>query len=334
MNPMQTDNNIADEIAPGIRPMRYDELAKLNIPPPNWVVDKLIPDESITIMSALPAHCKTWLAFDIAIHVAHGEPLFGQIKTKQTKALIVDEESGLPRLRKRLQMLGIADDEQSITVASKKGFKITEASAKSLVAYCEANDVGLVLFDSLTRLHDADENSAKEMAVVMNDFAQLTRKGIAVILIHHNRKPAPFGSGGGATEMRGSVDIWAAVDAQISLKRSDNRITVTQNKNRDAEEMAPFNLEVHTEEDRFWFEYRGDAPKELKPKQAEELIRGLLEPDKRLYQGEIITALSDKAGEHAVVEALKAMVERKELETSKGEKNKTYYRLVEEQTND
>ena len=170
-----------DEIMSGVRPIRYSELARLDIPPPTWIVDKLIPDESITIISAAPAQFKTWLAFDIAIQVALGKPLFGQFETKQTNVLIVDEESGLGRVRERLQKLGTADD-APLFITSYDNFKIDEANANSLVAYCNTRAIGLVVFDSLTRIHSADENLAKDMSVVMGDLKRLAQKGIAVLL--------------------------------------------------------------------------------------------------------------------------------------------------------
>jgi hypothetical protein len=321
--------DLAEEIMPGVRPMWYTELAKQDIPPPSWIVDQFIPDESITIVSALPGKFKTWLAFDIAIQVALGKPLFGQFKTKQTKVLIIDEESGPGRLRKRLQMLGVTD-ETPIAVASYKGFKLTKASAESLVTYCKANGIGFVVFDSLTRLHNADENTSKEMSVVMGDFKRLVQAGIAVLLIHHNRKPGP-NKDGGASEMRGSVEILAACDAQMSIKRAgDSKIvTVTQHKNRDAEDVPPFTLELCNDENRWWFEYKGNVPKgKTKRELAEELITELLAPDECLFQSEIITALKDSIGEKMTTEVLAAMVAQSKLETSKGDKNKTYYQLV------
>jgi hypothetical protein len=326
---------LTEEIMPGVRPLWYGDFAKQDIPPPSWIVEKFIPDESITIISALPGQFKTWLAFDIAIQVALGKPLFDQFETKQTKVLIIDEESGPGRLRKRLQMLGATDD-TPIAVASYTGFKLTEESANWLIAYCKAQDIGLIVFDSLTRLHNADENTAKEMSVVMGDFKRLAQAGLAVLLIHHNRKPGPNRNDGG-NAMRGSVEILAACDAQISMKRDGNSRTVkvTQNKNRDAEDVATFSLELTGDEDRCWFEYRGNMPKiKLKRELAEELITEVLTDNERLFQSEIIAKLGDSVGEKLAVQALGAMVERQILITSKGDKNKTYYQLAGEKSDE
>lgn len=323
------------EIMPGIRPIWYSELAKMDLPPPSWVVDKLIPDEGVTVLSAAPASFKTWLVFDIAIQVAQGNALFGQFETNQTKVLIVDEESGLRRLRDRLQKLGITEDVPLATI-SKTFFKLTDNSAKLLAKSCKDAGIGLVVFDSLTRIHTSKENDAQEMATVMENLRRLAQAGIAVLLIHHDRKQGQgFRGKGGASEMRGSVEINAACDVQISIMRESgtNRIVVSQNKNRDAEEIS-FKLEVRNDDDRTWFEYRGDKPSKRKLTEAE--IIQLLTPGKRMYQGEIVAALKDSGGisEKTTREILSEMTEQHKLELSKGDKNKSYYCLPKEQSGD
>lgn len=325
-----------NEIMPGIRVIQYAELAKLDIPPPAWIVDKFIPDKSITIVSALPGQYKTWLTFDIAIKVAHGEALFGEFKTKQTKVLIIDEESGLGRLRGRLQMLGVTNN-TAISVASYNNFKVTKESTESLITYCKANNIGLVIFDSLTRLHNADDNTAKEMSVVMANFKKLAQADVAVLLIHHNRKPA-LGSHDGANEMRGSVEILAACDAHISMKRSSNSKTVTvrQNKNRDAEEMPAFNLEFDgDEESGYQFTYTGNASRKAdKAEDTDNAIRELLADGGMLFQQKIIETLKTNSvvgGEKMIASRLKVLAESGELIVNTGESGKHFYRLKLEQ---
>jgi RecA-family ATPase len=323
-------------ITPNFSPIWYDKLAKLDLPAPSWLVDKLIPDASITIISAPPAQYKTWLAFDIAIQVALGKPVFGHFVTKQTKVLIVDEESGLPRARERLQTLGITADAQIAVSSSKEGFKITEESAKLLITYCNDQAIGLVVFDSLTRIHNGDENSAKDMSVVMGDLKRLAKAGIAVFLIHHNRKPQQFG-GGGANEMRGSGDILAACDVQISVKRKPNSdiITVYQNKNRDAIDLKPFELELRADKSRLRFEYIGNAPKQVdKTKPIDKAIRELLADKEARFQKQIIKALKGVGGEKKISERLKALLDAGELTFVQGANNKHLYQLKPEQPNE
>jgi len=321
-----------EEIMPGVTPMWYGELAKLHIPPPSWIIDQLIPDGGFTILSAAPAQFKTWLALDIAIHVAQGKPLFDQFETKQKNVLIIDEESGAGLLRERLQILGTTDN-LPIAVVTDKGFKLDETSANALIAYCEHHHIGLIVFDSLTRFHNGDENKAQDMSVVMGDFKRLSQAGIAVLLIHHNRKPAAFGKPGGANEMRGSGDIFAACDVQISMKRDDSSrtIKVTQNKNRYAEEMSPFNLELVSDDGRQRFEYRGnDAKQPSKTEQTDDAIGNLLNDGEARSQTQIIEALKGVegvGGERKIADRLKALHKAGELTRTLGASGKHVYGL-------
>lgn len=325
----------ANEIMSGVSAMWYGELAKLDIPAPTWVVDRLIPDESISIISAPPNQLKTWLVYDAAIQIALGRPLFGHFKTKQTNVLIVDEENGPGLLRERLIMLGVTDD-TPIAIASKTDFKITEASAKALIAYCEAKDIGLVIFDSFTRFHNADENNAQAMAAVMADFGRLTSAGLAVLLIHHNRKPA-FGRPGGANEMRGSGDILAACNVQISMRCDGNSgvVKVTQNKNRNAEEIPAFSLELLSDDNRCWFEYRGNEPKRAdKSEHTDNAIRELLADRGEQFQQQIVEALKGVegvGGGSMIADRLKALHEAGELTRKVGANGKHIYALRSEQ---
>lgn len=335
MEPIQNDDHVANEIAPGIQPMWYCDLVKLNIPAPTWIVDKLIPDESISIISAPPAQHKTWLAFDIAIQVTLGKPLFGQFETKQTKVLIVDEESGLGRIRERLRKLG-APEAAPIAVSSYKNFQIAEASADSLVAYCKDHAVGLVVFDSLTRIHNGDENLAKDMSAVMGNLKRLAQKGIAVLLIHHDRKPGQFAKGG-ANEMRGSGDILAACDVQISLKRKVglNEVTVAQNKNRDAANLAPFDLEIKSDESSFRFDYLGSTPKpKSKGEKIDEAIRVYLQNHGLSALPDIQAALNSVGGKTKVANRLDALAADSELILTTAAHGKKLFALPKEQTDE
>lgn len=330
--PIETELSKREAHVPGFSPIWYKDLAALEVPTLTWVVDKLIPDGSISIISAPPGQYKTWLAYDIAIKVECGEYLFGQLETKETKVLIVDDESLPGRLRERLMMLGISEGAQ-IAISSGKEFKLSDKTAKSLISYCIKHAIGLIIFDSLTRIHNSDENLAKDMSVVMGDLKRIAQAGIAVVLIHHNRKRGNF-EAGGANEMRGSGDILAACDVHISIKRKTgtNVITVTQDKNRDAADLKPFELAVNSDDQRLWFEYLGKAPKRKNNDDiADEAILELMADGTSRFQAEIITALTGTAGSKAVSTRLPILVEQGLLSLVVGANNKHYYQLVTKQ---
>jgi hypothetical protein len=160
----------------------------------------------------------------------------------------------------------------------------------------------------------------------------LAQAGIAVFLIHHNRKPQQFG-GGGANEMRGSGDILAACDVQMSLKRKpgSNVITITQNKNRDAPDIVPFDLAITGNENSLTFEYIGSAPKQVdKAERTDSAVLELLVDGESLFQEQIIAALKSVdgvGGEQMISRRLKALLEAGSLTCTTGAKGKHLYRL-------
>ena len=76
----------------------------------------------------------------------------------------------------------------------------------------------LLVLDPLIRLHRADENSAAEMAVILDGLRTLARAtACAILLVHHTRK-APAGGIAGHG-LRGSSDLHAFGDTNLYLRR-------------------------------------------------------------------------------------------------------------------
>jgi hypothetical protein len=76
----------------------------------------------------------------------------------------------------------------------------------------------LLILDPLIRLHRADENSAAEMAGVLDGLRPLARATeCAILLVHHTRK-APAGGVPGHG-LRGSSDLHAFGDTTLYLRR-------------------------------------------------------------------------------------------------------------------
>ncbi len=236
---------------------RVGDLLHEKFSPEVWVVDQLIPDKSVTILSGSPGSFKTWLYMEIAVKVAKGEKAFGNFNTKQTAVLVVDEESGRPRLQKRFKQLAATDD-LPIHLLSRTGYKMNQLYADGIAEKAIELGASLVIFDSLTRFmsEKSDENASGDMARLMDYYRQLADSGLAVLILHHNRKDGA-GKSSPAQALRGSSDILAAIDCHIAVSRvgQSESIELTQTKNRDIWEPVPFKLRFH--ENASEFEYVG-----------------------------------------------------------------------------
>ncbi len=234
-------------------------------PPATYLVDRLIPTEAITILSGQSRSYKTYALLDIAVAVASQKPLFNHFETTRSNVLIINEEDGERLLQQRFRQLGIVEGAGlPIHISALTDFKLEDKQVDSTIKFCKDNEIALVIIDSLIRVHSADENSAREMSKVFAQLRKFTKANIAVLVTQHNRKTTQH-STGGASEMRGSSDILAAVDSHIGVKR-DNKdrfyLTFSQEKQRYDVELEPFQMKFDTTGPVFRFEYLGSLQKQ------------------------------------------------------------------------
>lgn len=315
------------------KPIDSIEFVAMSIPIVSWLVESLIPSASLIILSGYPKAYKTWLTLCIADALCSGKKLFGRFNTVRTNVLYIDEESGQIQLHQRLNLIGHTN--LAFKLSLPMLFKLTAESATWLIEYCREHDIKFIIFDSLTRLHNEDENkSGGGMSRVMEDLRRLVLAGIGVMVIHHHRKSGFIKDT--AQEIRGSSDIYASADVHISLSRKgvEKVVTVEQTKNRFAEEYPKFELEFKTNEQGFrYFEFIGEPAQPTNSREiAENFIIDLLsrEDISRLNQGQIAENCKDILGEKAVAKLLKDMVLAEKLRLVPGPHNTKFYELYEE----
>lgn len=327
----QTFQGIEGEIKSeeSFSPVPLDELMRKEFPETQWVVEQLIPVEGIVAVSGVPSAYKTWFMLDLAIKVASGSIAFDRFETNKSGVLIIDEETGERWIQQRVVKLS-NNFELPIHLLSKTGFKLNDKTVAFLTGFIEEHKIGVVIFDSLTRIHTAtDENNAVEMAKVFSLFQKLTNAGVSVIFTHHNRKQGMFRSSNPSQDMRGSSDILAAVDGHLSIERDNDSIKVTQTKSRQAEEIRPFKLNVIKEDNAFRFEFAGEVDEEKNTKtNFKEAIKDLLEEDdKPLHKKEVfekLKAIGITGGYTTFKVAIQEMIDNDELFTKRGERNKVF----------
>lgn len=312
------------------RPLHISELMDKEFPDTEWVIEKLIPAESITAISGSPATYKTWIILHLALEIAQGGVLFDNFSANQGGVLIIDEENGERLTQKRFDKLEKEID-LPIFFLALSGFKLSEESVKTIVEFCKQNAVKVIIFDSLIRIHSEDENDAAKMAKVFSFLKQLNKHGLTVIFTHHNRKQSGFAKNP-SQDMRGSSDILASLDCHLAVARDKECITITQTKLRQEQEIQPFKIGVINEEDGFRFEYWGEVEEAQNKKgNTNEAIKNILsQEDRTMYKKEIFEAIKSvgtKAGYKTFDKVVKEMVTKGELLEKQGAKNTIYYSL-------
>lgn len=194
-----------------------------------WLVDNIVPDGGLVLMAGQPGSYKSFLALVLARAVATGGSFLGK-KCTQREVLILDRENPQGVICERARILGMKkmeniriwggwDKDQPPLIGDPRLLRIARERKP------------LIIVDSFIRFHDADENSATEMAPIMAHLRALANAGATVVLIHHRTKAD-------SSRYRGSSDILGGVDVAFSVARNKDSgvISVACFKTRYSEE--------------------------------------------------------------------------------------------------
>ena len=179
-----------------------------------WIVDNILPEKSLSLISALPKAGKSTWTYSLAEAVSNGKPFMGH-QVKQTPVLILAlEEMDIDiKIRTTKEM----PFNENNTFMWNHPLNADGETLKKLGEIIEKHKIGLVIVDCLTRFWDIDdENSASQVNQAIKPILQIARsKRVAIFVIHHSTKAkAEFGK-----DIRGSGDLFAHVDIAFSLDR-------------------------------------------------------------------------------------------------------------------
>lgn len=231
--------------------------AFIDRPPIVQIVQDLITDASLTVLSGAGGSGKTWAMLDMGACVAMGKEWLGR-KVTQGAVLVIDEESGARRLHDRVGMVLRAHEANNDTpffYTCLNGFVLSgenaEVSAAAITDLVRAFDARLVIVDALTDIAlGLDENDAAQMAQVMKPLRMVVEAtGAAVVVLHHTNK-----NGG----TRGSTNIPALADLSMVLSRPERTEPVVHFKSDKARDVAEFEFaaELNFENGRCWLSPR------------------------------------------------------------------------------
>lgn len=209
-------------------PYRRSELAAL--PTPIWQIEDVLPEHSLAMIWGKPESYKSFLALELALHIATGRAWNGA-EVKQSPVLYLAGE-GYRGIRQRVEgwekVHGPVGD-NFLLVPLMPAFKDDGACAKIAEVVTHFRP-GLIVADTVA--HAAvgwDENSATDMGAFMSRMNMLRLHGeLTVLMIHHSTKTDQ--------DERGSGAIRAAVDTSLHCKQEEKRhLTVTMVKQKDAD---------------------------------------------------------------------------------------------------
>lgn len=225
-----------------------DFLAKPE-PPLEWMIEGLWTAHAKGMLVGQPNLGKTWVALDMLISYVTGLPCLGKYPSLQTGAgLLVEQEGSLTNLNRRFHMMakGLnlrAGDLKHLHHMSFQFPKLPDHE-KDIIALMKHHQIGFVVFDSLVRFHNKDENSSTEMRLILESFTRINMEtGASLLLIHH------LGKQGGEIKrdiwerVRGTSDFVAWRDCMMGLEGTEGDDLVQCSfQFRDAENPSPIQI--------------------------------------------------------------------------------------------
>lgn len=210
---------------------------------PRWLVHNVWSDGGCGFVAGDPKSYKSWMSLDLAVSIATGhdflgDPSFAVVGGARPMLYLQEEDSELV-VRERLDNIvngrcptlhwdgyvsrdvdgavywSPADGNIPLGFHVRTGFIASDPGWQSwLMDMCTTHNFAGVVIDTLgTTAGDVDTDRAQELMTKvlrpMREVSHLT--GVAVIVVHHNRKSSTNGERGGQ-RMLGSVALHAWVD--------------------------------------------------------------------------------------------------------------------------
>lgn len=332
--------------------LTHADLITKEFPPARYTIEPFFEQGTMNMLSAPPNTWKSWLLFLFAGSIVSGSSVFDKFKVGKANVMIVNEEDSPRLIQDRLKHLNIVDTSLSIYYRIAQGAKLKKDFVDDLIKEAKEKSIGVIMFDSLRSIHEADENDSTAMQGVMDLLKKIARENITVIFTHHHRKKAMFAKNDDSESSRGSSAINAAISGHISLEEVNNKegekyLILKHLKSKVGEKLQPFDVGVQTG-DIISFQYLGEhKPKEQALTEAKTKILNELQGREDLMGRKDFVFLKI-GGMTTIKEALKALekdekikvILRKEAERSgkktfsPGKANEKLYTLAKEDDND
>lgn len=191
-----------------------------------WIWEGFIAQGFVTLLSALPKAGKTTLLVQMLQKIEAGGFLAG-MEVHPTKVLVLTEEAE-SKWGERRDKFNLSKTDISIVsrpMNQKYSYQEWVAALARAAAICEEDEIKLCVIDTLTTFWNAkDENDAAKVNEALLPLNHLLKKGIGVLIIHHDRKSG----GDNGTAARGSNALTGFVDVIVELNRLSDSPTPTR----------------------------------------------------------------------------------------------------------
>ena len=209
--------------ATGFRFIPLRELADSTIKP-RWVLKHWFERDTITCIAGQPKHGKSFIAFDIGMHVASGMPWCGKRVEQGPVFVICGEGQGGTSRRTKGWLSKHPEVSKDVPFhVSNQSIQLDAAGAgaekvKSIIeGMCKEHVVSpsMIIIDTLARSFPGDENKTEDMNTFVAALdTHLKAMDVALVIVHHSTKS-------GSDVLRGNSALRGALDGLIEVVKAD-----------------------------------------------------------------------------------------------------------------
>lgn len=247
-----------------------------------WVIEKLLPKQSITLLHGKGGVGKTWLSLLLAKTVSEGDYFMG-LRTEKTPVYYIDFENSLSVLIERIRKLG-ADDVNFWHFSFEN--KPPKIDSHDWDVYKKLPQ-GLITIDTYRAFQSGDENDSQQMSLNMEKMKELRELGFTILLLHHTPKS-------NERIYKGSTAIFDLSDHILSLYRVKKQDSEDEDEGgsffrfgtKDKTRYEPFHFFVAFDPDKGFV--KAADPDEEDMKSLQELLVKFIKDKERPNQSELI----------------------------------------------
>lgn len=213
-----------------------------HIKPVDWLIDGALERDTLSSLFAASGSGKSFIALDIAAHIATGKDWHGRSVKKGTVVYFCGEGSrGLKRrARAWYDHHKLSLDDLLLCEKRIDGQSTQEMTSllNNMAIHVDQKPV-LMVVDTVSCYFGAgDQNSAKDTTVFLNHMERLrSLMNCTILLVHHTGHESK-------DRARGSSAFRAAMDAEYTCQKFDRLIELRSTKQKDADLPEPVRFEL------------------------------------------------------------------------------------------
>lgn len=263
--PGQADEETVSADGFKFKPMTMREM--LLMPPKRWIIDQVLGASDIAMVYGSPGSGKTFVIVDLLFAACLGQTWAMRFDVPKPLSVAYCAGEGISGLPSRFGAAAEhydVEDLPSFTFyavtpslfCDERLKNDTESIERFVFEWRQRQDAGqaqpldILIIDTLhSATAGADENSARDMGMVVDLCRKAARAlGCAVILVHHSNKAG--------TGERGSSALRGAMDCMIEVKEASGKYAIECAKIKDGEKWKEqtFDLVAKGESVRIWWD--------------------------------------------------------------------------------